>query len=420
MFEKQFPLSKAIIEEISKQYPTPFHIYDERAIRAQARSLNRAFSWNHGFKEYFAVKAAPNPFILKLLHREGLGVDCSSLAELNLAEKVGLCGEDIMFSANDTPAVEFHKAASLGAIINLDDITHIAFLEKHIPLPDIICLRLNPGALKQGNLIIGHPKESKFGLTREQLYEGFRTFRDKGIKRFGLHTMVATNELDLAYFIETADMLFQFINDISIKLGIRFEFVNLGGGIGIHYKTDQQPVDLVALSAGIKRCYQERIEANDLGPLKLYMECGRLITGPFGYLVTRVRHIKKTYKRFAGLDACMANLMRPGLYGAYHHISVLGKESESLNTRYDVTGSLCENNDKFAIDRVLPELAVGDFLVIHDTGAHGHAMGFNYNGKLRSAELLLRTNGEIALIRRAETMDDYFATLDFNALEIFS
>jgi len=420
MVEKKIPLSKAKFEEICKKYPTPFHIYDERAIREQARSLNQAFSWNHGFKEYFAVKAAPNPFILKILTIEGLGIDCSSLTELILAEKVGLRAEDIMFSANDTPAEEFRKAASLGAIINLDDFTHIAYLEKHIPLPDIMCLRLNPGTLKQGNLIIGHPEESKFGMTIEQLFEGFRILRDKGIKRFGLHTMVASNELELAYFIETADILFQLVIDISKKLGIRFDFVNLGGGIGIPYKTDQCPVDLAALSVGIKRCYQEKIEANNLGPLKIYMECGRLITGPYGYLVTRVRHIKNTYKHFAGLDASMANLMRPGLYGAYHHISVPGKESIAAKTRYDVTGSLCENNDKFAIDRNLPELAVGDLLVIHDTGAHGHAMGFNYNGKLRSAELLLRPNGEILLIRRAETIADHFATLDFEVLENFS
>ncbi|MEN8173540.1 MAG: diaminopimelate decarboxylase [Chloroflexota bacterium] len=419
MVDKTFPFLKSTLEEVSKQHPTPFYIYDENAIRQQARSLNQAFSWNNGFKEYFAVKAAPNPFILKILKQDGLGLDCSSLSELNLAEKAGLMGEEIMFSSNDTPIDEFIKAASIGAIINFDDINHISFLDKYIPLPNIICLRFNPGHLKTGNLIIGHPVESKFGLTQEQLFDGYRLLRDKGVKRFGLHTMVASNELDLDYFIETADMLFQLVIDISKKLGIRFEFVNLGGGIGIPYEPDQQHVDLQSLSDGIKLSYQERIVANNLDPLKIFLECGRLITGPFGYLVTRVRHIKNSYKDFVGLDACMADLMRPGLYGAYHHISVPGKESWAPNKIYDVTGSLCENNDKFAINRHLPELAIGDLLVIHDTGAHGHAMGFNYNGKLRSAELLLRPTGKIILIRRAETMDDYFATIDFHALDNF-
>jgi len=420
MVEKHPPLSKESFEAIAKQYPTPFHIYDEKGILAQARALKQAFLWSPDFKEYFAVKATPNPFIIKILACEGFGVDCSSLAEMSLVEKVGLRNEDIMFSSNDTPAKEFKKAASLGAIINLDDIEHIAFFKKYVQLPNIICLRLNPGTLKSGNLIIGHPEESKFGMTQKQLHEGYRMLSEMGIERFGLHTMVASNELDLKYFVETADMLFSLVVAISQKLGIRFEFINIGGGIGIPYRPEQQHIDLEALSSQIHRCYQKRIEANNLAPIKIFMECGRFITGPYGYLITRVRHIKKTFKRFAGLDACMADLMRPGLYTAYHHISVLGKQSLVSDTLYDVTGSLCENNDKFAIDRRLPELVAGDLLVIHDTGAHGHAMGFNYNGKLRPAELLLRANGEIALIRRAETIDDYFATLDFEILEHFS
>ena len=359
------------------------------------------------------MKATPNPAILKILADEGLGVDCSSLTELLLAERVGLRGDEIMFSSNVTPAAEYQKAAELGAIINLDAVEHIPFLEKHVRLPELVCLRYNPGSLKGGNLIIGHPIESKFGMTRQQLFAGFQLLREKGVKRFGLHTMVASNELEAGYFVETAVILFQLITQLTQQLDIQFEFVNLGGGIGIPYRPEQQPVDLTRLGAQIQQAYQEIIIENGVKPLKLYLECGRVITGTAGVLVTRVRHIKETTKRFAGLDASMADLMRPGLYGAYHHISVLGKGQSSANTQYDITGSLCENNDKFAIDRILPKLNVGDLLLIHDTGAHGHAMGFNYNGKLRTAELLARENGQVDLIRRAETVEDYFATLDF-------
>ncbi len=419
MAAKQVPFTRDQLDQIVAKHPTPFHIYDEKAIRENARLLERSFAWNEGFKEFFAVKATPNPYLMKILKAEGFGADCSSLPELLLAEKTGITGEEIMFSSNDTPAEEFVKAKELGGIINLDDITHLPFLEEHAGLPELICMRYNPGPLKQGNFIIGKPEEAKYGFTRQQLFEGYRLARDKGVKRFGLHTMVASNELDAGYFVETAEILFNLVVEISRELGIRFEFVNIGGGIGIPYKPDQKPVDLNLLSRGVKDRYEKIIVANGLAPLKLFMECGRVITGPYGYLVSRVRHIKKTYKNFAGLDATMANLMRPAMYGAYHHITVMGKENAPHNIKYDVTGSLCENIDKFAIDRALPELEPGDLLVIHDAGAHGYAMGFNYNGKLRSAELLLRENGEVVQIRRAETVDDYFATLDFDGLAKF-
>jgi diaminopimelate decarboxylase len=419
MFEKKLPFTKDKILEIAEKYPTPFHLYDERAIRETSRSLTRAFSWNPGFKEYFAVKASPNPFLIKILVSEGFGVDCSSMAELALAERVGLQGEDIMFSSNNTPAEEFQRARALGAIVNLDDISHISVLERRAGLSDVLCLRYNPGSLKTGNLIIGQPLDSKFGVTREQLTEGYRTMRDAGVSRFGLHAMVASNELDPDYFIETAEVLFRTILQLSRELGIRFEFVNIGGGLGIPYEPGQVDLDLNVLSRGIRQHYGSIILDNALKPLKIYMECGRFITGPSGYLITRVRHIKQTYKNFAGLDSCMADLMRAAMYGAYHHITVLGKEGAAHDQLYDVTGSLCENNDKFAIDRMLPQLEIGDLLVIHDTGAHGHAMGFNYNGRLRSSELLLRDDGEVVLIRSAETIEDYFSTLDFDALKHF-
>lgn len=419
MAGKDLPFTKKQLERIIEKYPTPFHIYDEKAIRENARQFKDAFSWNEGFKEYFAVKAAPNPYLMKILHNEGFGADCSSLAELIMAEKTGINGNEIMFTSNDTPAEEFLKAKELGAVINLDDISHLKYLEQYAGLPDLICFRYNPGRLKKGNVIIGHPEDAKYGFTHKQLFEGYKICKDKGINRFGIHTMVASNELDAGYFVETAEILFHLIAELSHKLNIRFEFVNIGGGIGIPYRPEQERIDLQAVSRGIKEKYEKIIVAGGLGPIKLCTECGRYITGPYGYLITRVLHIKNTYKKFAGLDACMANLMRPALYGAYHHITVLGKEKKPHDIIYDVTGSLCENNDKFAIDRVLPELHRDDIIAIHDAGAHGYAMGFNYNGKLRSAELLLRENGEVVPIRRAETVDDYFATLDFAKLPLF-
>jgi diaminopimelate decarboxylase len=409
---KNLPFTKAKIEAIIEKYPTPFHIYDEKAIRDNARRLSAAFDWVLGFKEYFAVKATPNPSIMQIVKEEGFGADCSSLTELMLAERTGITGENIMFTSNDTPAEEFRKAAALGAIINLDDLSHIESLEQVAGIPDLICFRYNPGPLKKGNAIIGTPEEAKYGLTKPQLFEAYRIMKAKGVVRFGLHTMVASNELDPNYFIETAKLLFELVAEISGKIGIRFEFINLGGGIGIPYRPEQNPVDLEAVSQGIRRWYDEIINANGLAPLRILMENGRMVTGPYGYLVATVLHQKAIYKNYVGLDACMANLMRPGLYGSYHHITVLGKENEPLDHIYDVTGSLCENNDKFAIDRLLPAINRGDLVVIHDTGAHGHAMGFNYNGKLRSAELLLKPDGTVQLIRRAETPEDYFATLN--------
>jgi len=416
MAEKKIPLNKEQLEALTERFPTPFHIYDEKGIRENARRLKAAFAWNAGFKEYFAVKAAPNPFLMKILKSEGFGSDCSSYPELLLSESVGVTGEDIIFTSNDTPAYEYEKAAELGAIINLDDISHIQYLEDHVGLPELVCFRYNPGPLKGGNAIIGHPEEAKYGFTREQLFEGYRILRDKGVKRFGLHTMVASNELDGSYFIETAHLLFELVGELSAELGIEFEFVNIGGGIGIPYKPEEDGVDLEAVGEGIRKLYEELIIGNGIKPLDLRMECGRMVTGPYGYLVSRVLHKKNTYKKFVGLDACMVDLMRPALYGAYHHITVPGKESAPRDVVCDVTGSLCENNDKFAIDRALPEFGIGDLVVIHDAGAHGHAMGFNYNAKLRSAELLLREDGEVVEIRRAETVEDYFATLDFEAL----
>ena len=423
---RNLPFDRAKLEEIAKTYPTPFHIYDAEAIRANAKRLKKAFAWNKGFHEYFAVKATPNPHLMKLLKAFGFGSDCSSMAELVLAEKVGNVGEEIMFTSNDTPAAEFRKAWALGVIVNFDDISHIPFFFKAVPEAQdelkrdssrrVFSCRYNPGPLKGGNAIIGKPEEAKYGMTREHLFEAYRQMKEAGVTRFGLHTMVASNELDPDYIIDTAKMLFSLVADLSQQLGITFEFVNIGGGIGIPYRPDQKAMDLWRVSDGIRAGYVEIIEGRGLKPLKLYMECGRCITGPYGYLVSRVLHIKNTYRLYAGLDACMSNLMRPALYGAYHEIVVPGKEAGSDTSVYDVTGSLCENNDKFAIQRVLPVLEEGDLVVICDAGAHGHAMGFQYNGKLRSAELLLEKDGAVRLIRRAETLDDYFATLDFSTL----
>ena len=420
---RALPFDRAKLEEISARWPTPFHVYDAKAIRANARRIKKAFAWNRGFREYFAVKATPNPHLMKLLQEFGFGSDCSSMAELALAERVGNVGESIMFTSNDTPADEFRRAWELGAIVNFDDLSHVAFFADAVPefrgrIADeagrrVFCCRYNPGPLKGGNAIIGKPEEAKYGMTREQLFDAYRQLKEMGVRRFGLHTMVASNELDPDYIVDTARMLFDLAADLSQQLGIDFEFVNIGGGIGIPYRPDQKAMDLEQVGAGIRAAYREIVEGRGLKPLKLYMECGRCITGPYGYLVSRVLHVKNTYRMYAGLDACMSNLMRPALYGAYHEIVVPGKENSGDTTVYDVTGSLCENNDKFAIQRVLPVLEPGDLVVICDAGAHGHAMGFQYNGKLRSAELLLEEDGSVREIRRAETLDDYFATLKF-------
>lgn len=417
MVEKTIPFTKEQLDSIISKFPTPFHIYDERSIRENARRLMKAFSWVDGFKNYFAVKALPNPFIIKILKEEGMGADCSSLPEMILASKAGVLGKDIMFTSNDTPASEYEKAKELGVIINLDDISHIEFLEKSVGLPELICFRYNPGPLKGGNDIIGKPQDAKYGLTREQMIKAYEIMKSKGVKRFGLHTMVASNEIHLEYFLETAKILFELAVEISKNDDIKFEFINLGGGLGIPYRPEQEPLDIERLGDGIKDLYDSILKKNGMNP-RIVMESGRLVTGPYGYLVTQAIHEKHIYKEYIGVDACMANLMRPGMYGAYHHITVIGK-GDSPQKVYDIVGSLCENNDKFAIDRKLPQIEIGDVLVIHDTGAHGHSMGFNYNGKLRSSELLLRTDGSVLMIRRAETQDDYFATLDFEKLKSF-
>ena len=415
MTEKKVPFTKEQIKKIIDNHPTPFHIYDEKAIKDNLKNFLEAFSWAD-FKEYFAVKATPNPYILKILKQEDCGTDCSSLPELILSEKVGIIGENIMFSSNETPAKEYIKAKELGAIINLDDISHIPFLEKHCGIPEVISFRYNPGPLRKGNPIIGDPIESKYGFTRPQIFEGFKQVREKGAKRYGVHSFVISNELNRASYVETAKMLFQLAVDLKNEIGIHLEFINLSGGIGIPYRPDQTAVDLFKLGEEIKVEYEKIIIPNGLEPLKIFSECGRMITGPYGYLVATAIHKKDIYKKYIGLDANMANLIRPAFYGANHHITVMGKENALCDHTYDVVGSLCENNDKFAINRKLPEIDIGDILVIHDTGAHGYAMGFNYNGKLRSAELLLKEDGTIEEIRRAETINDYFATLDFSGL----
>jgi len=416
MMMKTLPFNKEKIEELIRDYPTPFHIYDEKGMRDNAKRLVKAFSWAPEFREYFAVKANPNPYIIKIMREEGFGADCSSLPELMLAERAGVKGDMIMLTSNNTPADEYRYAKNLGAILNLDDITHIDYVDKHLGLPSMISFRYNPGPLKGGNAIIGVPEEAKYGLTREQLFDAYRTVKERGVKNFGLHTMIASNELNADYFVDTAEILFDLVYDLSTEVKIDFDFVNLGGGFGIPYRPGDHPLDLDYIGDKIRRAYEEKISGRGLKPLRICMESGRMMTGPYGFLVTKAIHRKNIYKNYIGVDACMADLMRPALYGAYHHITVLGKENEKQDHRYDVTGSLCENNDKFAIDRMLPEIEMGDILVIHDTGAHGYAMGFNYNGKLRSAELLLGSDGSVKKIRRAETIEDYFATLDFRGL----
>jgi diaminopimelate decarboxylase len=413
MAEKKLPFTKAEIEQIIKTHPTPFHIYDERAIKENALRFLRAFSWIPGFKEYFAVKACPNPKLVKLLGGLGFGTDCSSMAELVLSEKVGIAGEDIMFTSNDTPAEEYKKARKLGAIINLDDISHIDYIKQHAGIPEVMSIRYNPGPRRTGNAIIGNPVEAKYGFTHEQMFEGYARLQQFGVQRFGLHSFIISNDIDRSHYVATARMLFLLAAEVKAATGVRIEFINLSGGLGIPYRPEQEAVDIEALSREIREVYDEVLRPVGLHPMKIFTECGRYITGPYGYLVSTVLHKKNIYREYVGLDACMANLMRPALYGAYHHISVLGKETASSDHAYDVTGSLCENNDKFAIQRNLPEIEIGDIVVIHDAGAHGHAMGFNYNGKLRSAELLLKEDRSVELIRRAETIDDYFATAIF-------
>ncbi len=415
-----FPLSKDQLTQLVQHHPTPFHLYDEKAMLENVARLHAAFAWNRGFKEYFAVKATPNPFILKLLLAAGLGMDCSALAELELADLCGARGEEIMFTSNNTPAVEYQRAHDLGAIINLDDISHLSYLQREVRLPELLSFRLNPGDLLGGSEIIGKPKEAKFGLTVAQLFEAYRTAKAQGVTRFGLHTMPISNELDKTYFVRTVDLLLDLVLQVHQEIGIEIQFINMGGGIGIPYRPEQVAVDLEWLGSALHDCFARKLSSGKVKPPKLFMECGRFITGPYGYLVTRAIHRKETYRNYIGVDASMADLMRPGMYGAYHHISVAGKEGDAPVGEFDVVGSLCENNDKFAIQRPLPKVDRNDFLIIHDAGAHGHAMGFNYNGKTRAAELLLRTNGEVVQIRRKETLQDLFATLDLAHVARFS
>ncbi len=402
------------LQEITMTYPTPFHNYDEKGIRENARRLNKAFAWNKGFKEYFAVKATPNPYIINILKEEGCGVDCSSMTELMMAEALNCKGEDIMFSSNATPAEEFVKAAELKAIINLDDFTHIDFLEKTVGIPETICCRYNPGGVfKTANGIMDNPGDAKYGFTKEQLIDGFRKLKEKGAKQFGIHSFLASNTATNEYYPTLAGILFELAVELRDKTGVQIKFINLSGGVGIPYKPHGKANDIMEIGEGVRKAFEEILVPAGMGDVAIYTELGRFMLAPYGHLVAKAIHEKHIYKEYIGLDACAVDLMRPAMYGAYHHITVMGKENEPCDHKYDVTGSLCENNDKFAIDRMLPKIEIGDFLVIHDTGAHGYAMGYNYNGKLKSAELLLKEDNSVQLIRRAETPKDYFATFDF-------
>lgn len=412
--EKKTFVTKEQLDMIIKEYPTPFHLYDEKGLRENIKSLQEAFAWNPGYKEYFAVKANPNPFLIRILKECGCGCDCSSYTELMLSEAVGAVGRDIMFSSNATPAEEYKLAERLGAIINLDDITHIDFLERTIGyIPETISCRYNPGGLfKISNDIMDNPGDAKYGMTTEQLFEAFKTLKAKGAKEFGIHAFLASNTVTNEYYPMLAKVLFETAVKLQKETGAHISFINLSGGIGIPYKPEQEPNDIKAIGAGVKKVYEEVLVPAGMGDVAIYTELGRFVTGPYGCLVTTAIHEKHTHKEYIGCDACAVNLMRPAMYGAYHHITVMGKENEPCSHMYDVTGSLCENNDKFAIDRMLPEIQIGDVLVIHDTGAHGFSMGYNYNGKLRSAEILLKEDKTAQLIRRAEEPKDYFATFD--------
>lgn len=402
------------VQEIAKTYPTPFHLYSEKGIRENARRLKDAFSWNKGFREYFAVKATPNPFILKILQEEGCGVDCSSLTELMMSEACGFHGSDIMFSSNVTPAAEYKKAKELGAFINLDDITHIPFLEEHAGIPEVICCRYNPGGVfKMGTDIMDNPGDAKYGMTKEQLTKAFTRLKALGAKEFGIHSFLASNTVTNEYYPTLAGILFELAVEIAEKTGVKIKFINLSGGIGVPYTPDKKPNDIAVIGEGVRRQFEKILVPAGMGDVAIFTELGRFMLAPYGALITRAIHEKHIYKEYIGVDACAVNLMRPAMYGAYHHITVLGKEDAPCDCKYDITGSLCENNDKFAIDRMLPKIEMGDYLNIHDAGAHGFAMGYNYNGKLKSAELLLKEDGSVQMIRRAETPEDYFATFDF-------
>ena len=409
-------VTKEQIEEIVKTYPTPFHIYDEKGIRENARALKAAFAWNKGFREYFAVKATPNPFIMKVLQGEGCGFDCSSYTELLLSDEVGAKEHDIMFSSNATPDEDFKKAYELGAIINLDDFTHIDVLEKLTGIPETISCRYNPGGEFKTDgspNVMDTPRDAKYGMTHEQIVEAYRVLKEKGAKRFGMHAFLASNTLTNDYYPTLARIMFRAAVDIKEKSGVQLSFINLSGGVGIPYKPDQPANDIAVIGEGVRKAFEEILVPAGMGDVAIFTELGRFMLAPYGMLVAKAIREKHIYKEYIGLDACAANLMRPAIYGAYHHITVLGKENAPCDNKYDITGGLCENCDKFAVDRMLPKIDIGDYLAIHDTGAHGFSMGYNYNGKLRSAELLLREDGSVKLIRRAETPDDYFATFDF-------
>ena len=412
--EKKTFVTKEKLEEIVKEYPTPFHLYDERGIRENAQAMKEAFAWNKGFKEYFAVKATPNPFLIEILREYGFGCDCSSYTELMLSKAMGCVGEDIMFSSNDTPAEEFQYANELGATINLDDITLIAYLEEAIgTLPKRMSCRYNPGGVFEVcNGIMDNPGEAKYGMTEAQIFEAFRILKSKGVEEFGIHAFLASNTVTNEYYPMLAKRLFELAVRLEKETGAKICFINLSGGVGIPYRPEETPNDIRVIGEGVRRVYEEVLTPAGMGDVAIYTELGRFMMGPYGCLVTKAIHEKHTHKEYIGVDACAVNLMRPAMYGAYHHITVMGKEHEPCNYKYDVTGSLCENNDKFAVDRMLPKIDKGDLLVIHDTGAHGFAMGYNYNGKLKSAEILLKTDGSTQLIRRAETPKDYFATFD--------
>lgn len=418
MNKKTF-VTKEQLEEMIKTYPTPFHIYDEKGIRKNVEALKKAFSWNKGYKEYFAVKANANPFLIQILREYGCGCDCSSKTELMLSKALEVKGEDIMFSSNETPAEEYVYADKIGAMINLDDITHIEFLEQTIGrLPETVSCRYNPGGVFQiSNSIMDNPGDAKYGFTTEQLFEGFRILKEKGVKNFGIHAFLASNTVTNDYYPALAKRLFETAVKLKEEIGVNITFVNLSGGIGVPYQPEQEANDIYAIGEGVRKAFEEILVPAGMGEIAIYTELGRFMMAPFGHLVTTAIHEKHTHKEYIGCDACAVNLMRPAMYGSYHHITVMGKENKPCDHKYDVVGSLCENNDKFAVDRMLPEIEKGDLLVIHDTGAHGYSMGYNYNGKLKSAELLLKEDGTVELIRRAETPKDYFATLD--CFEIF-
>ena len=406
---------KETLEKIIEKYPTPFHLYDEAGIRATAKALNAAFSWNGGYREYYAVKACPNPFIMRILKEEGCGADCSSMAELKLADAIGLSGEDIMFSSNETPAEEYEYARKLGATVNLDDITHIDFLAAHGGIPERICMRYNPGGtMDAGNGVMGTPEDAKYGMTRAQIFEAAARLKAMGAKHFGLHAFLASNTLGNVYYPRNARVLMELAVELHEKLDIDIFMVNLSGGVGIPYRPEEELPDIAVIGEGVRKVFEEVMVPAGLGHARIATELGRFMTGPHGLLVTKAVHEKHTYREYIGVDACAANLMRPAMYGAYHHITVMGKEDAPCDQIYDVVGSLCENNDKFAVQRALPKIDMGDILVIHDAGAHGFSMGYNYNGRLRSAEILLEPDGGFRMIRRAETLKDYFATFDFD------